>query len=254
MNLSKNTQMVRDAWEQYQSDYLRFNVLDRPDYYEFFEGGGTDLSSEEVDLLGNVTSLDLLDTCCAADARQSFSWANLGASVTGCDITTSAIENATRTAARIGKDIDFVVADAQTLEPIGDATQDIVYATYIIWLEDLRKASLAWHRVLRTGGRILMRQAHPIVDCLREHENGALAVSEPYFDRGPDFHTFQGTPIANRHGGWGKHAEVVEFFYRIEDMINALVEAGFQIARVVESRSEGIVSLPSHFTILARKD
>ena len=55
-----------------------------------------------MELAGDVSGLALLDTCCSADARQSLSWANLGASVTGCDITPSAIQNATQTARRIG--------------------------------------------------------------------------------------------------------------------------------------------------------
>jgi ubiquinone/menaquinone biosynthesis C-methylase UbiE len=250
---SKNTKIIRDAWEQYQSDYLRFNIQERPDFYEFFGSGGVELSTDEVELVGAVSGLDLLDTCCAADARQSLSWSNLGASVTGCDITSSAIEHASATAARIGRDIRFVVADAHTLEPIGDSSQDIVYATYIVWLEDLPQATRTWHRVLRPGGRLLLRQSHPLVACLDEQGDGSLRVSESYFDRGPDHHKFGGTPIANRHGGWGRQVEVVEFFHRVEDMINAVVDAGFDIERAVEPRDEGISSLPSHFMILARK-
>jgi len=73
---SRNTQIIRDAWDQYQGDHLKFNIKDRPDFYAFFEKGGTDLSKEEMELAGDVSGLDLLDTCCAADARQSLSWAN----------------------------------------------------------------------------------------------------------------------------------------------------------------------------------
>jgi SAM-dependent methyltransferase len=105
-----------------------------------------------------LTGLALLDTCCAAGARQSLSRCSLGAHVTGCDITPTAIEIATQTARRIGKDIRFVVADAHTLDGIGDASQDLVYATYVIWLADLGRAAQAWYRVLRPGGRLLLRQ------------------------------------------------------------------------------------------------
>ena len=41
---SRNTQIIRDAWDQYQGDHLKFNIKDRPDFYAFFEKGGTDLS------------------------------------------------------------------------------------------------------------------------------------------------------------------------------------------------------------------
>jgi len=99
-----------------------------------------------------------------------------------------------------------------------------------------------------------MRQFHPLVACLDEQDDGSLKISESYFDRAPSFQMFTGTPIANRHGGWGKQVEVVEFFYRVEDMINAVIGAGFRIERVAETNQEGVDSLPSHFTILAMKE
>ncbi len=37
---SRNTQIIRDAWDQYQGDHLKFNIKDRPDFYAFFEKGG----------------------------------------------------------------------------------------------------------------------------------------------------------------------------------------------------------------------
>ena len=36
---SRNTQIIRDAWDQYQGDHLKFNIKDRPDFYAFFEKG-----------------------------------------------------------------------------------------------------------------------------------------------------------------------------------------------------------------------
>ena len=235
MRSREHTRLVRDAWDQYQADYFEFNLKDRPDFYSFFENGGIDLSEEEIELVGDVSRLDLLDTCCAADARQSFSWANLGATVTGCDITPSAIEIASQTANRIGKDVRFVVDDAHTLAVIEDSSHDLVYATYIVWLEDLYQATETWFRVLRPGGRLLMRQAHPLVACLDSSQDGDVSVTQHYFDDRPNCHLFEGTPLADRHGGWGKQVQIVEFFHRVEDMINAVVAAGFRILRVVET-------------------
>lgn len=45
---------------------------------------------------------DLLDTCCASDAKQAFSWANLGAKVIACDIAPTAIEIARANALGLG--------------------------------------------------------------------------------------------------------------------------------------------------------
>ena len=172
MRNDEHTRLIRDAWDQYQPDYFDFNLKERPDFYSYFERGGVYLSQDEVDLVGDVSGLALLDTCCAADARQALSWAKKGASVTACDISPAAIDFARKTAARIGKEIRFEVADAHTLAPIADVSQDLVYATYIIWLEDLFEASKTWSRVLKPGGRLLMRQVHPLVACLDQAEVG----------------------------------------------------------------------------------
>ena len=89
-----------------------------------------------------------------------------------------------------------------------------------------------------------------------------MAVTRRYFDVAPSYHLFGGTPLADRHGGWGKQVEIVEFFHRVEDMVNAVVEAGLQIVRVTETNDGvaptpgkrlGIEAVPSHFMILARK-
>ncbi|MDR2686199.1 MAG: class I SAM-dependent methyltransferase [Oscillospiraceae bacterium] len=113
-------------------------------------------------MLGDVTGLKLLDTCCACDAVQAFSWHNLGAVVTACDITPKAIEIASANAAKMGLALDFVIADMQTLEPVGDGQFDIVYASYPVWVQDINEACKTWHRVLKPGGRLLWHMEHPI--------------------------------------------------------------------------------------------
>ena len=77
----------KEAWNAYQEDYFRFHLMERPDYFEFFSNGGVDLDEHLAPMLGDVNGLKLLDTCCACDAIQAFSWHNLGAIVTACDIT-----------------------------------------------------------------------------------------------------------------------------------------------------------------------
>ena len=95
------------------------------------------LDDEVVELAGDVAGLDLLDTSCASDAKQAFSWANLGARVTACDIAPTAIEIARKSSLRLGIDVEFHVADAQTLDPISNESQDLVFATYLGWFEDI---------------------------------------------------------------------------------------------------------------------
>ncbi|MXY43008.1 MAG: methyltransferase domain-containing protein [Dehalococcoidia bacterium] len=151
MNRQERLDINRAAWDAYQADYMRFNLMEHPDFFERLARGDVLLDDEEVELAGDVAGLDLLDTSCASDAKQAFSWANLGARVTACDIAPTAIEIARENARHLGLDVKFHVADAQTLDPISDESQDLVYATHLGWLEDIELAVSTWSRVLRAG-------------------------------------------------------------------------------------------------------
>ena len=247
----------RDSWDLYQADYMKFQLMARPDYYEFFAQGGVDLDSYLPDMIGDVRGLELLDTCCAADAVQAFSWHNLGARVTACDITPEAIRIASENAAKLNLDVEFACCDMQTLLPIADWSMDIVFATYPVWLSDLDEACVTWHRVLRDNGRLLLHAEHPITHCIGERD-GKLMIRRNYNEKATEvYETFEGTPLADQFGGWSAMQPSVEHFYRISDIVNAICAAGFHITKIFEapnSDSDGVMrKLPSDFAVVAQK-
>ena len=251
----RHLDMTRAAWDAYQADYMEFHLREWPGFYDHFSEGGLMLDDYVVRMLGDVKGLRLLDTCCACDAKQAFSWANLGAAVTACDISPAAVEIARDNAGRIGLDVDFHVADAQTLTPIGDAGFDIVFATYLCWLEDLPLAFRTWRRTLRPEGRLLVHTRHPVTHWLEEEE-GAIVPGRNYQDTGPAYGNFGGTPLADKHGGWEGRMPCVEFHHTLADIINAGLLSGLHLARVVEASHETdtvLSSLPTHVALLWRK-
>ena len=257
MNKQQRLDINRAAWDAYQADYMHFNLKERPDFFERLGRGDGMLDDDVVELAGDVAGLDLLDTCCASDAMQAFSWANLGARVTACDITPTAIEIARKNALRLGREVKFHVADAQTLEPISDESQDLVFATYLGWFEDIDLAVGSWSRVLRPEGRLLIDMDHPVTNIL-DKSNEGLRVEWPYFDRSPETYEFTGTPLARRHGGWDRSMPITWFHHTLADVFNTVVETGLGIERVVERPyfpHAGLESseLPGAISILARK-
>jgi len=80
---SEHLALTRDTWNAYHPDYMKFHLKEWPDYFEHFKGGGTMLDEYIVEMLASVKGLRLLDICCACDAKQAFSWVNLGGSA-GC--------------------------------------------------------------------------------------------------------------------------------------------------------------------------
>jgi ubiquinone/menaquinone biosynthesis C-methylase UbiE len=197
----------------------------------------------------------LLDICCACDATQAFSWANLGADVTACNISPVAIKIARENAEMIGLPVAFNVADAQTLDPIEDESFDIRYASYLMWFEDIPLACQNWYRVLRPGGRLLIDAWHPVTYCLEDVE-GRIVPGRSYHDLAPDYRDFDGTFVSRRQGGWGQTRPIVEFHHTIAEIMNAALAAGFRLVRVEEPRWEtegALADLPGGFTSLWQK-
>jgi SAM-dependent methyltransferase len=246
------------AWDRYQADYMKFQLLARPDYYEFIAGGGVDLDAYLIDMVGDVKGLCLLDTCCASDAVKSFSWHNLGAKVTACDITPSAIAIARENAKRMNLDLHFVEDDMQTLSKVPDEAFDVVFATYPVWISDIDQACRTWRRVLKRNGRLLWHIEHPFGSCIEE-DGGRLRLKMNYNEPSAKvWESFEGTPLADQFGGWSTDLPCVEHFYRVSDLINAACGAGFRILKVHEACDPDVPSalrnLPSDFVILAQKD
>jgi len=255
--MENTNQLNKEAWNAYQEDYMKFHLMRWPDYYEFFENGGIMLDDYLIAMTGDVKGLKLLDTCCACDAKQAFSWHNLGAVVTACDITPKAIEIASANAAKIKFNIEFIETDMQKLEPIGDNQYDIVFATYPCWVQDLDEACRNWRRVLKSEGKLLLHMPHPITDCIEVNENGLIVYAD-YNNPAPEIdENFGGTPLADRFGGWSVDLPSSCNFYRISDILNAVCGAGFIIKKTHESGNpddETIMkNLPGDFAVLAAK-
>ncbi len=248
-------ELVRSTWDAYHPDYMGFQLQENPDFYKDLSEGAVMLDNHVIELLGNVGGSKLLDICCACDATQAFSWANLGADVTACDISPVAIDIAEKNAERIGLPVTFRVADAQTLGPIENESFDIVFATYLVWFEDIYLACDNWYRVLRPGGKLLIDISHPVTSLLDDID-GRIVPERSYDDTTPDYYDFNGTPLARRHGGWGQTRPIVGFHHTLAEIMNAALGAGFRLRKVEESswNREGVLAkFPGGFTSLWQK-
>lgn len=180
----------------------------------------------------------------------------MGAEVTACDISPTAIEIATENAKKMGLSVEFQVADAQKLDPMSNETYDIVFATYICWYEDLVQACRNWHRILKPDGRLLYKGVHPVASVLDE-KSGTLHVTNDYFNRDPDYYMFDATPAGQKYGV-NINEPTVNFHHTLADIINAISEAGFRVERMVETEDKDIQSshlsmLPREIAIIARR-
>lgn len=158
----------------------------------FFRQGGSTLFPEERELLGPIENQRVLHLQCNS-GQDSLSLAQLGAKVTGVDISDEAIDFARSLSIRTGIRGEFHRADLYDwLADAGDVGRrfDVVFSSYgtVCWLSDLELWARLLARVLARGGRLVTVDFHPMLYML--DEDGGL--QRPYSSHGTALSDEQG--------------------------------------------------------------
>jgi SAM-dependent methyltransferase len=159
--------------------------------------------------------------------------------MTGLDFSGPAVAEATRLAAAVGAGAAFVQSDvysaADVLEP---GSFDLVYTGIgaLTWLPDIRRWGRVVADLLRPGGRLFIRDGHPMLLTLDFTEDGRLVVTEPYFETAQaqvsDYDgTYVSTDVTIEHTvtHWWNHG--------IGEIVSALLEAGLTLTGLAEHDS-----------------
>lgn len=261
MSRDQHIEMNRAAWDsahRVDAEQMRNNA----NWGDEFHNGGVTFDETEIELLRDISGLEVLQLSCGGDASQAFSLANMGATVTACDFSPVAIEAARENACRIGLDVRFVVDDSQRLTTFQADSFDLVHADWNLWnYEDLPVACANWYRVLRDGGCLLLHEGHPITTwCVKDdEESGKLKVVRRYDDRTPEY-SWPADAAAGPLGKADPKLKWAEFPHTMADILNAIVESGLRMEKMVErvrdrpnSGEAAVGSLPSDFFVVARK-
>lgn len=118
--------------------------------------------------LGDVRGLDGLHLQCHL-GTDTISLARLGARMTGVDLSSRSLEHARVLAERAGAQIDYVQADVSSAPTaLGGRTFDLVYTGIgaLCWLPDIRRWGQTVAQLLRPGGRLFVRDAHPVLNSV----------------------------------------------------------------------------------------
>ena len=245
------------AWEACHRGWFEAST-NKPRYYAQYRNREHDFDQDELNMLGDVRGLDVLVLSCAGDASQVFSLRILGANVWGCDFSATAIELAKENALKVDLDVSFFVDDSQRLSTVEDNRFDLVYADYNFWMyEDIPTACRNWCRVLRPGGRLVLREMHPISAWTLNSEDGRTwTVNRVYGDRTPEYSQCNESSGPYQYGN--PDLVAVEFPHTLADILNAVFASGLIVERMLERtdeevRGSGRGTLPSDFFVSARK-
>jgi SAM-dependent methyltransferase len=175
------------------------------------------------------------------------SLARLGASMTGLDFSASAVEQARRLAERIGADARFVQADVYSaVEVLGRGAFDLVFTGIgaLSWLPGIRRWAAVVANLLRPGGRLFLREGHPMLWALdEEREDDLLVVRDPYFEREePVVFEDDGTYV--RTDAVFQHTITHEWNHGLGEIVTALLDAGMQITALAEHDSVPWEAMP----------
>ncbi|MCC6496046.1 MAG: class I SAM-dependent methyltransferase [Propionibacteriaceae bacterium] len=212
--------------------------------------------------LGDLAGLDVVHLQCHI-GTDTLSLYRLGGRVTGVDLSPASLAEARRLAAAAGAPIDYVESDVYAApQALGDRRFDLVYTGIgaIGWLPDIRRWAEVVSALLRPGGRLFIREGHPVlwasivvqvgadpVDRLQQpsisaagHETVALEL--PYFEQAEPMawteeQTYAGDdPVAS--------PDSLEWNHGLGEIITALFDAGLQLTSFTEHDSVPYDALP----------
>ena len=175
------------------------------------------------------------------------SLARLGADMTGLDFSPASLAEARRIAGLAGADVRFVEAEVyDAAGALGREPFDLVYTGIgaLCWLPDINRWARVVAGLLRPGGRLFIREGHPMLWALDDaRPDGLLAVEYPYFERHE--------PMVFDEGGTYVETDVVfthnrthEWNHGLGEIVTAVMAAGMDLTGLVEHDSVPWEALP----------
>ena len=222
-------------------DYAVDRFRDDPAYL-------SDVVRFDLPRLGSVEGLRGVHLQCHI-GTDTLSLSRLGARMTGLDFSGAAVAQARALAAQTGDDVDFVESDvyaaADVLEPGGF---DLVFTGIgaLCWIPDVRRWARVVASLLRPGGRLFIREGHPMLWSLADPRPDGLVVVE---------HPYDELPAATVWDQGGTYVETdVEFEHHVThewnhglgQIISAVLEAGLSLTAFEEHDSAPWDALPGY--------
>jgi 2-polyprenyl-3-methyl-5-hydroxy-6-metoxy-1,4-benzoquinol methylase len=187
--------------------------------------------------LGDLTGLRGVHLQCHI-GTDTLSLARLGARMSGLDFSGASIAEARKLAERTGTPIDYHVAPVyDAVEVLGEQAYDLVFTGIgaLGWLPDIRRWANVVAGLLKPGGRLFIREGHPMLWTLDETVDPAVP-RYPYFEhQEPLVVDASGTYVAT---DVELTATVTHSWnHGMAEIITALMDAGMRLTRFVEHDS-----------------
>ena len=200
----------------------------------------------DLPLLGDIRGLRGVHLQCHI-GTDTVSLARLGATMTGVDFSPASLTEARRIAELAGTPVEYVESDVyHAPDHLGRGGFDLVYTGIgaLCWLPDIRRWAAVVAGLLRPGGRLFLREGHPMLWTLADRRpDGLLVVEHPYFETAAPTVWDEGGTYVETDATF-VHNLTHEWNHGLGEIVGALLEVGMELTMLDEHDSVPWEALP----------
>ncbi|WP_372745634.1 class I SAM-dependent methyltransferase [Lutibacter sp.] len=227
----------KDTWNKKVSIHVAsefYNV-------DAFLKGKSSLNAYELNEIGDVKGKSLLHLQCHF-GQDTLSFARLGATCTGIDLSNKGIKKAKELNANLGLDVTFIESNVYDVPKNVKGKFDIVFASYGVvgWLPDLNTWGQIIASKLKKGGFFYLIEFHPIAWMFSYLESPPKMIypyksSEVIYEEYNGTYTNNDADIVSKEYGWN---------HGLGEVVSALSNAGLHIEFLHEFEKSPYNSFP----------
>ncbi len=200
--------------------------------------------------LGDIHGLRTVHLQCHI-GTDTLSLARLGADICGLDFSAASLAQARDLAERCGAGIAYVEADVyQAAQVLPAAGFDLVYTGIgaLCWLPSIERWAQAVAALLKPGGRLFLRDGHPMLMAVNEDHEDRLQLEYPYFEcEAPTVWISDQTYVDTDQAL--TQTETHEWNHGLGEVITALLRNGLRITALEEHQSIPWEALPGQMAL-----
>jgi SAM-dependent methyltransferase len=188
--------------------------------------------------LGDINGLRGVHLQCHI-GTDTLSLARLGATMSALDFSPAALAQARELATRTNTAIDFHEANVyDAVEVFGAGRFDLVYTGVgaLCWLPDIRRWARVVADLLRPGGRLFVREGHPMLWAINENDTDRVVVEFPYFETTEPFIYEDATTYVDSDVTF-THIVTHTWNHGLGETVTALMDVGMTLTMFVEHDS-----------------
>lgn len=207
----------------------------------------SDVVRFDIPLLGDISGLRGIHLQCHI-GTDTISLERLGASMTGLDFSPASLAEARILAKRSNAVATFVQSEVYDATTALEGQQfDLVYTGIgaICWLPSIDRWAQTVAALLHVGGRLFIREGHPVLYALDDENPDAFVMRYPYFEQ-PDALIWESADsyVETNHVFTATTGH--QWNHGLGEMITALLVHGMRIDGFAEHQSLPWDALPGH--------